>query len=93
METDKRLDAVVRGRVQGVYFRQGTEDQARALGLTGWVANRRDGAVAVVAEGPQRALERLLTWLHSGPAMAHVDDVDVDWAEATGEFREFTVRG
>ena len=93
MDSTRRLDAVVRGRVQGVGFRQSTEDQAHRLGLTGWVANRRDGSVAVVAEGPKPVLDRFLQWLHSGPAMAHVDGVDVFWAEATGEFRSFTVRG
>jgi acylphosphatase len=93
VETNKRLDAVVRGRVQGVGFRQSTEMQARMLGLTGWVANRRDGSVAVVAEGAKPVLERFLQWLHSGPALAHVDGVDVFWADSTGEFHTFTVRG
>jgi acylphosphatase len=93
VETNKRLDAVVRGRVQGVGFRQSTEMQARMLGLTGWVANRRDGSVAVVAEGSKPVLERFLQWLHSGPALAHVDGVDVFWADSTGEFHTFTVRG
>ena len=92
METDRRLDAVVRGRVQGVYFRQGTLEQAQALGLSGWVTNRRDGSVAVVAEGSQHMLERLLAWLHSGPPMAYVEGVDVAWSNATGEFRGFNVR-
>jgi acylphosphatase len=67
--------------------------QARMLGLTGWVANRRDGSVAVVAEGAKPVLERFLQWLHSGPALAHVDGVDVFWADSTGEFHTFTVRG
>ncbi len=93
MEPDKRLDATVRGRVQGVGFRASTEAQARMLGLKGWVANRRDGSVAVVAEGAKPVLERFLRWLQSGPAMAHVDGVDVYWGEATGEFRGFVIRG
>jgi acylphosphatase len=93
LEANKRLDAVVRGRVQGVGFRQSTEAQAHMLGLTGWVANRRDGAVSVVAEGSKPVLERFLKWLQNGPAMAHVDDVDIYWTEATGEFRSFSVRG
>ncbi len=92
MDTDRRLDAVVRGRVQGVYFRQSTLRQAQVLGLSGWVANRSDGSVAVVAEGPQPILERLLAWLHTGPTMAYVDGVDVAWSNATGAYRGFTVR-
>ncbi len=88
----KRLDAIVRGRVQGVYFRQGTVAQARALGLTGWVANRPNGSVQVIAEGEEERLRRLLEWLHVGPPMAYVDGVDVYWDEAGGEFSGFTVR-
>lgn len=86
-----RLEAIVRGRVQGVYYRQTTVQTARALGVTGWVANLRNGNVKVVAEGTRPALDRLLAWLHTGPAMAHVDDVEADWSEATGQFAGFDV--
>jgi acylphosphatase len=87
-----RLEARVIGRVQGVYFRHYTVEQARALGLNGWVANAPDGSVRVVAEGPVPDLKRLLLWLHTGPAMAHVDAVYADWSESTGEFHSFSVR-
>ena len=93
-ESDKaqaRLEAIVRGRVQGVYFRQTTVQTARALGITGWVANLRNGNVKVVAEGSHSALERLLAWLQTGPAMAHVDEVESDWSDATGDFPGFDV--
>lgn len=89
----KRLDAIVRGRVQGVFFRQHTVEQARALGLTGWVANRANGTVQVVAEGDEAKLRRLLEWLHVGSPMSYVDGVDVYWDEASGDFTGFTVRG
>lgn len=88
----QRLAATVYGRVQGVGFRAATQREAARLGVTGWVANRWDGAVRVVAEGPDEALRRLLTWLHHGPPSAHVDRVDVAWEEGTGEFRGFQVR-
>jgi acylphosphatase len=88
-----RLEARVTGRVQGVYFRHYTVEQARALGLNGWVANTPDGSVRVVAEGPEAALKQLLLWLHSGPAMAHVDAVHAVWSESAGEFHSFSVRG
>lgn len=55
----ERLELVVRGRVQGVYFRASTRDEARRLGLTGWVRNEPDGSVRVLAEGPRAALEAL----------------------------------
>lgn len=89
----KRLEATVRGRVQGVYFRQSAADLARALALTGWVANRPDGSVQVVAEGEEARLKRLLDWLHKGPAMASVEGVDAWWGDAGDTFSSFTIRG
>lgn len=88
----KRLSARVTGRVQGVYFRAFTRNQARALGLTGWVRNEYDRSVYLEAEGPRAALETLLAAVRSGPPDARVDHVDIDWTEATGEFDRFTVR-
>jgi acylphosphatase len=88
----ERLHARVYGRVQGVNFRYYTQREASGLGLTGWVANRFDGSVEVIAEGGQAALQRLLTFLHRGPPSARVTNVDADWEEATGEFDRFGVR-
>ena len=88
-----RVLALVRGRVQGVFFRDFTEDQARRLGLYGWVRNLPDGrTVEVVAEGHRAALEELLAHLRRGPPGAHVTGVEVDWEAATGEFHTFGVR-
>ncbi len=66
---------IVTGRVQGVYFRQSTADQARQLGLSGWVRNLPDGRVEGVASGPEAELAALKTWLGHGPTMARVDDL------------------
>ena len=88
----QRLHAVVEGRVQGVSFRYYTSQTAQRLGLTGWVANRWDGNVETVAEGPKEALSALLAFLHQGPPSAVVTNVDHSWIEATGEFTEFGVR-
>eukprot|EP00775_Hariotina_reticulata_P002778 gene2778-3071_t len=65
--------------------------QAKALelGVTGWVRNRRDGRVEVMAEGYEHDLQQLLTWLHSGSPEADVTDVDSSWSSATGEFEDF----
>jgi acylphosphatase len=67
---------VVRGRVQGVFFRQSTVDQARSLGLSGWVRNRADGCVEGVACGPAAALAQLRAWLQRGPPAAQVEGVE-----------------
>jgi len=64
---------LVSGRVQGVYFRQSTADQARQLGLSGWVMNLPDGRVEGLANGPSAALETLKAWLRRGPPAARVD--------------------
>jgi len=87
-----RLHAIVSGIVQGVNFRYYTTRQAQSLGVTGWVANRWDGAVEVVAEGARAQVQTLLDWLHQGPPSATVTGVQVDWEQATGEFTSFNVQ-
>lgn len=85
----KRLHAIVSGRVQGVSFRYYTTLKATELALVGWVHNRNDGKVEVVAEGNQTALEALETWLHEGSPHAKVETVEAAWGDATGEFETF----
>jgi acylphosphatase len=87
-----RVHLRISGRVQGVFFRGSTEDEANALGLAGWVRNRSDGTVEVVAEGEARIVERFVAWCHCGPPGARVADVEVTRSEATGEFPRFEVR-
>ncbi|MCL6429369.1 MAG: acylphosphatase [Anaerolineae bacterium] len=87
-----RLRAVVHGTVQGVNFRYYTRQQARRLGLTGYVRNRGDGTVEVLAEGPRRAVEELYAWLQVGPPMAEVTAVDAVWQPPTDECKSFEVR-
>jgi len=87
-----RLHLVVSGRVQGVFFRGATVDEARSLGLTGWVRNRPDGRVEIVAEGRRASLEMLLAWAHRGPPAARVDQVEASWLEFHREFQTFAAR-
>ncbi len=87
-----RIELLISGRVQGVYYRATTCSVARGLGLTGFVRNLAGGQVEAVAEGPQQALDALVTWCHSGPPMARVDAVAATPAPETGEFAEFDVR-
>jgi len=87
-----RLHILVGGRVQGVCFRQATVDEAQGLGLTGWVRNRLDGRVEIVAEGKRANLEMFLAFAHSGPRMARVDQVETTLLEFRDEFRDFRVR-
>lgn len=91
-EPPVRLDATVRGRVQGVGFRFFVARRASALGLVGWVANEPDGGVRCLVEGPRSDLERLLAALELGPAGAQVGGVSVAWSAALGSFERFEIR-
>ena len=87
-----RLKAIVHGYVQGVNFRYYTRQQARLLGVTGYVRNLWDGTVEVVAEGARKNVARLFNWLHKGPRMAGVEKVDAQWLPYSGQFQGFEVR-
>lgn len=87
-----RLHATVEGRVQGVSFRYFVSEQAQRLGVSGWVRNRFNGDVEVMAEGSRFDLEKLLIALHQGPPMALVSNVAAEWQPARGEFSSFWVR-
>jgi acylphosphatase len=87
-----RLEATVKGRVQGVGFRYYIVSHAESLGLTGWVSNEQDGGVHCVAEGPRPDLERLLDTIRDGPASAIVEHVVEDWLPYTGRWGSFGIR-
>lgn len=67
----------VRGRVQGVFFRDTCREQARLLGVTGWIRNCWDGSVEAAFEGPEEGVARMVAWCHHGPPRAAVESVDV----------------
>ncbi len=72
-----RHRVLVHGRVQGVWFRGGTQEAARAAGVSGWVRNRADGSVEAVFEGEPPAVERMVGFCREGPPVARVDRVEV----------------
>jgi acylphosphatase len=86
-----RLHIQVYGIVQGVFFRSSTEEKASSLGLTGWVKNRKDGSVEILAEGERSDLEALLSWCEKGPEGSKVDKVEHSWDEFKGEFHSFYI--
>ena len=86
-----RAHLIVSGRVQGVYFRAETYDQAIALGLTGWVKNKPDRSVEAVVEGSREGVEKLISWCRQGPPNAEVSGVSVTWEDYTGEFVKFNI--
>jgi acylphosphatase len=87
-----RAYLLVRGRVQGVFFRGSMCDEARRFGVRGWVRNQPDGSVDAVAEGSRAAVDRLIIWAHTGPPGALVTNVEVRWEPARGELTEFSIR-
>lgn len=80
----KAVQARVTGRVQGVSFRWYTQEQARRLGVSGWVRNEPDGSVLLHAEGDDEAVDALVAWCHDGPGFARVRGVAVRDASPTG---------
>jgi acylphosphatase len=87
-----RLHAIVVGGVQGVGFRAFVQQKAASFNLKGWVRNRWDGSVEVVAEGPRPDLEKLLSALYRGPYAADVRGITPEWQPASGDFSGFSVR-
>ncbi len=86
-----RARIVVSGRVQGVFFRDHTRRWASSLNLTGWVRNLIDGRVEALAEGDKENIEGLVARLQEGPPLARVENVEVEWEEYKGEFKDFRV--
>ena len=86
------IHVVVEGRVQGVGFRHFVWQHANQLELKGWVRNRWDGTVELIAEGDQETVNQLISFLWKGPRMSFVTQVKVAQREFTGEFRSFDIR-
>lgn len=88
----RHLHAIVHGRVQGVNFRGYTNQMASSLNVKGWVRNLPDGTVETIAEGSVEALNAYLDWLNTGPPSSYVEQVDVTWGDASGQFEDFSIR-
>ena len=80
----------IHGEVQGVWFRESMRLEAERLGIAGWVANRLDGSVEAVVQGPPEAVDAITRWARHGPERARVDHVQV--TEANGDFSRFEKR-
>jgi acylphosphatase len=88
----RRLVARIKGLVQGVGFRATTLSEGRRLQLAGWVRNRRNGDVEVLAEGPEPKVRLFLAYLRQGPPHARVDHVVEEWSEAAGAPMPFQLK-
>ncbi|WP_319583285.1 acylphosphatase [uncultured Pseudodesulfovibrio sp.] len=88
----QEMSAIIRGRVQGVWFRGWTRETARSLGVTGWVRNLPDGAVEVLAQGNEQQLDHLETRLWQGPSLARVTAIESRRTDADTLLADFSVR-
>ena len=87
-----RAHLVVRGRVQGVWYRGSMQEEAERAGLAGWVRNRPDGTVEAEVEGERTEVDALIAWARRGPPGARVSDVSVDWVAPIGARDGFAIR-
>ncbi len=87
-----RAHVFVSGRVQGVFFRSETRDEARRRKVSGWVRNMPDGRVEAIFEGEEEDVEKLIDFCRRGPPGARVTKVDTQWEDYTGELRGFRIR-
>ena len=86
-----RVHLIIHGLVQGVFFRDSTRRKARSLGISGWVRNRPEGTVEVVAEGPEETIDQFVAWCNRGPSGAEVIQVDEDRGSWSGQFDSFDI--
>lgn len=87
-----RVTVRIKGRVQGVFFRQSARERALSLKLTGWVRNLPDGDVEAVFEGSKQGIKEILIWCKQGPSSARVDNLQVSHEESTDEFSTFSIK-
>ena len=88
----KRVATRITGLVQGVYFRDYAQKEARGLELSGWVRNRTDGTVEAVLEGEADKVEQMIAWLHIGSPQAEVSEVQVTEEQPLGDKTAFAIR-
>ncbi len=89
--SNQRIRIIVTGKVQGVFFRQALKVMAKKNDVFGWVKNLENGRVEAILEGDEEKINRLVEWLHGGPANARVEDVEIHNEKFSGEFKKFDV--
>ncbi len=85
----KQAHVFISGNVQGVFFRDFTLENARNLGLKGWVKNTIDGKVEAVFQGNETEINNLIEIIKTGPKSSNVDKIDIKWEEVNEEFEDF----
>jgi len=83
---------LIKGRVQGIFFRVFVKEQAQALGLTGWVRNAPDGRVEAIFSGEKEKIEEMIEKCRQGPPLARVEEIEVSWSKPKEFFPSFEIR-
>jgi acylphosphatase len=87
-----KVHIVIRGVVQGVFFRHYTKQKAEELGLTGWVKNLPDGRVEAIFMGNKEQVEKAIEWAKKGPPRARVEGVEINWQDNIEDFNNFQIK-
>ena len=91
IDMNSRAHILVRGRVQGVFFRDHTQRWASSLGICGWVKNLESGQVEILAEGEKEKIEDLIRSVEKGPPLSRVESLDIEWDDYKGEYKDFRI--
>ena len=88
----KRIHLIIKGQVQGVYYRQNTLRKGKQLELKGYVRNLKEGTVEVIAEGPEEKLKELIQFCENNPGESKVEKVNIKYEEPKNQFKDFTTK-
>lgn len=91
-ELKTRVHVYISGRVQGVFFRATTRDEAKKREVTGWVKNLQDGRVEAIFEGEKEKVDEMIQFCHEGPRQANVTDVELERQDYQDDFSSFQIR-
>ncbi len=91
MPSNKRVHLIIHGRVQGVNFRYFTQQKAEELGIYGWVRNKKDGSVEIIADGSGQIVDEFINWCKVGPQKANVTKVDMEEVSRTTNLTDFSI--
>jgi len=89
---EKSVHVLVKGKVQGVCFRDYTRSEARSLGVSGWVRNTRDGSVEALISGEEDKVDQMVKWLYQGSPMSRVSSVEIEDVEKPRDLTDFRIK-
>ncbi len=92
MKPKVKVHVLITGRVQGVFFRSKTRNEAKKYDVNGWVRNLHDGRVEAVFEGKKEDVNKLVDFASKGPSGAKVLDLNIEWQNYSGKFKDFEIR-